>query len=92
MTPGPLLVLLVGLPALAPPLGFGVHVTEVHLLHVLRDHNIVALRKEALQLREAVFRKPVLFWEFHLGEQQVFFTLDGTALPPPCDVSLPTQW
>lgn len=69
MTPGPLVILLVGLPAVAPPLGVMVIIGEVHLFHVVWDHNILTLRKEALQLREEMLRKPALLWELHLREQ-----------------------
>lgn len=57
--PRPVVVLLVGLPVLAPVLLAGVELLQLHLVHVVRDPHLLPRGQQGLQLRKLVCRKPV---------------------------------
>lgn len=48
--PGPVVLLVVGLPVLAPALLAGVELLQLHLLHLVRDPDLLPGREQGLQL------------------------------------------
>ena len=62
-------VYLIRFSAAAPLLWLHIHHAELHLLHVICDHQVLPGRKQSFQLVHEVLREKVIIWEFHLWDK-----------------------
>lgn len=69
---------------LAPVLIVGIELSQLHLIHVIRDPHLLPRREESFQLRKLFCRKPVFFGKDHLqrasGEKQELLPFPSEAL------------